>query len=186
LQTWTVKQLVRTVVLTASAVVVGLVSPGPSQAASPKVDVCHREGNGSFNLINIAYQAVQAHRAHGDALPGETVPGNPGYIFDDPYAQVARSACPCDFSLQGLAEVGIDGNPEQFPCLVTFHSQTYIKQGPNGFQAAGVDPLGASCERRGTDGQDVEFIGNLTTDQLEACLANILADATALGITTCN
>lgn len=57
-----------------------------------KVGVCHREGNGSFHLIRVASQAVQAHRAHGDALPGEDVPGAPGYRFDDACVQVPVAA----------------------------------------------------------------------------------------------
>ena len=55
--------------------------PG-AYAASVKVDVCHREGNGSFHLINISDNAVPAHRRHGDALPGEGVPTAPGNDFD--------------------------------------------------------------------------------------------------------
>lgn len=111
------RSMLPTLLLTASAVVVGLLHPGLSTAASPKVDVCHQEGNGSFQLITVAYQAVQAHLGHGDALPGEPVPGNPGARFDPTCAQVAASQCPCDFSLAGLAAVGIDGSAdEQLGC----------------------------------------------------------------------
>jgi hypothetical protein len=49
----------------------------------PKVDVCHREGNGSFHLINVSANAVPAHLAHGDALPGDMVPGMDGKKFDE-------------------------------------------------------------------------------------------------------
>jgi hypothetical protein len=102
--------------LTASAVVVCLLHPGLSNAASPKVDVCHREGDGSYHLITVAYQAVNAHLNHGDALPGDLVPGNPGARFDDTCAQVAASICPCDFSLAGLAAGGIDGSQDEELC----------------------------------------------------------------------
>lgn len=51
-------------------------------AAPPnKVTICHREGNGSYHLITINENAEDKHRAHGDAAPGERVPGQPWYIF---------------------------------------------------------------------------------------------------------
>lgn len=58
--------------------------PTPEEPPNPnsKVGVCHREGNGIFHLIRVASQAVRAHRAHGDALPSEDVPGRSGYRFD--------------------------------------------------------------------------------------------------------
>ncbi len=111
--------VLRKIGLTGCMVLIGWLSPGMGSAASPKVDVCHRALNGSFNLINVAYQAVQAHRAHGDALPGEAVPGMPGYKFDDTCQEVRASLCPCDFSLAGLAAVGIDGRQtETISCFV--------------------------------------------------------------------
>ena len=48
-----------------------------------KVDVCHTEGNGSFHLINVSSNALPAHIAHGDAQPGDGVPGDPTKEFDD-------------------------------------------------------------------------------------------------------
>lgn len=38
--------------------------------AGEKVDVCHITGDGSYRLINISENAVQAHLAHGDVAPG--------------------------------------------------------------------------------------------------------------------
>lgn len=50
---------------------------------APKVDVCHRTGDGEFHLINISSNALDAHLAHGDALAGGgVVPGMPTYEFD--------------------------------------------------------------------------------------------------------
>jgi hypothetical protein len=108
-----VQSMLHMLLLTASAVVVCLLQPGLSNAASPKVDVCHREGDGSYHLITVAYQAVNTHLNHGDALPSHPVPGDPGARFDDTCAQVAASLCPCDFSLAGLAAVGIDGSDDE-------------------------------------------------------------------------
>ena len=48
-----------------------------------KVDVCHREGNGEFHLINVSENALDAHMAHGDGVPGGSVPGMEGYEFDE-------------------------------------------------------------------------------------------------------
>ena len=47
----------------------------------PKVQLCHRTGNGSYHLIEISVSAEPAHRAHGDGKIGESVPGNAGKVF---------------------------------------------------------------------------------------------------------
>lgn len=47
-----------------------------------KSAVCHRTGAGNFTLIHVGDRSVQAHVGHGDALPGEEVPGALGYNFD--------------------------------------------------------------------------------------------------------
>ena len=44
----------------------------------PKVQLCHRTGNGSYHLIEVSINAEPAHRAHGDAKIGEPVPGMHG------------------------------------------------------------------------------------------------------------
>ena len=57
---------------------------GERVAPAPKVDVCHRTGDGEFHLINVSGNALDAHLAHGDALaePGP-VPGLPTFEFDE-------------------------------------------------------------------------------------------------------
>ena len=47
-----------------------------------KVDVDHRTGNGRYHMVNVSENAVPAHRAHGDALPGEPVPTDLSQVFD--------------------------------------------------------------------------------------------------------
>lgn len=47
----------------------------------PKVTLCHATGNGSYHLIDVSVSAEPAHRAHGDAKPGEAVPGQAGKTF---------------------------------------------------------------------------------------------------------
>src|SRR5687767_1305594 len=54
------------------------------------VNICHRTDRG-YHLINISRNAESAHRAHGDAAPGEGVPGDPSMRFDDACQQVVAS-----------------------------------------------------------------------------------------------
>ncbi len=54
---------------------------GASVENTQKVEICHRTGNGSYHLIDVSINAEPAHRAHGDARPGEAVPGDPGHRF---------------------------------------------------------------------------------------------------------
>src|SRR5262245_58732021 len=51
--------------------------------AIEKVHVCHVNGHGIFHLINVASSAVNAHLNHGDAFPGDPVPGNPDLILNE-------------------------------------------------------------------------------------------------------
>ncbi len=142
--------------------------PG-AHAASVKVDVCHSEGNGSFHLINISDKAVPAHRRHGDALPGEGVPGAPGTEFDEFCDQVLASTCPCDFSASGLAEVNIDG----------FGDEECTDFGPGAVRiitdtddAASADASGEEC-RRVSLGVLIDFFGGLPDDQIDDCLFDL-------------
>ena len=41
------------------------------EAKLPKVDICHVTGNGKYVFINVSGNALPAHLAHGDSLPGE-------------------------------------------------------------------------------------------------------------------
>jgi hypothetical protein len=53
----------------------------PGTVEGPKVQLCHRTGNGSYHLIEISVSAEPAHRAHGDGKIGEAVPGSTGKVF---------------------------------------------------------------------------------------------------------
>lgn len=53
----------------------------PDEDTGPKVQLCHRTGNGSYHLIEVSVSAEPAHRAHGDAKIGEPVPGQAGKTF---------------------------------------------------------------------------------------------------------
>ena len=54
----------------------------------PKVQVCHRIGNGTWNLITVGQPTLAAHKAHGDAEPGEAVPGSGDTQVFGPSCQV--------------------------------------------------------------------------------------------------
>jgi hypothetical protein len=101
-----------------------------------KVEVCHRRMDGSYNLITIGEPGFDAHVAHGDAAPGEPVPGMPGYRFDDTCLLVPAVAD--QSSLTGKANFGFvskykkgatapTGNTEfQFKTAdLNFHSSSY-------------------------------------------------------------
>ena len=53
----------------------------PGTEEGPKAQICHKTGNGSYHLIEISVNAVPAHRAHGDGMIGEAVPGAAGKVF---------------------------------------------------------------------------------------------------------
>jgi hypothetical protein len=53
----------------------------PSEDTGPKVQLCHRTGNGSYHQIEVSVNAEPAHRAHGDGKIGEPVPGQAGKVF---------------------------------------------------------------------------------------------------------
>jgi hypothetical protein len=48
-----------------------------------KVQLCHRTGNGSYHLIDIAAAAEPAHRGHGDGAIGDPVPADPTLRFNE-------------------------------------------------------------------------------------------------------
>lgn len=56
----------------------------PSAGGTPlKVDVCHVDDEGGVRLITISDRAFETHIEHGDAAPGDPVPGMIGYLFDE-------------------------------------------------------------------------------------------------------
>lgn len=55
--------------------------PTDDEGEGPKVQLCHRTGNGSYHLIEVSVSAEPAHRAHGDGKIGEAVPGSNGKVF---------------------------------------------------------------------------------------------------------
>ena len=55
--------------------------PGADTDSGPKVQLCHRTGNGRYQLIEVSTSAEPAHRAHGDGKIAEPVPGVPGKVF---------------------------------------------------------------------------------------------------------
>ena len=74
--------MTRRLLLSIAAALVLLPGPAGVMAAQERVEVCHVTGDGTHVLIEIADPAYDAHVAHGDARPGDPVPGIPAYRFD--------------------------------------------------------------------------------------------------------
>ena len=163
-----------------------------SQGATEKHDVCRNTGNGSYHLINISHKAVPAHRAQGSALPGESVPGNPGYVFDENCNQVLASTCPCDFSSVGMAEVGIDGSGPHTCSDVDNLKLTGILLNADGgspqpeaitleFHSTGV----RSCSRYNLSGTLIENYGSMTSTEFDDCYSDVTSIVVDLSIPGC-
>lgn len=60
----------------------GFISVSAKPAAEKKVDICHLEGNGSYHLVNVSTNAVQAHLDHGDGLLDNSVTRGDDIIFN--------------------------------------------------------------------------------------------------------
>lgn len=72
----------RIAVAITTTLVAALVVPGIAAAGQPKVPVCHRNDAGGFTRIEVAEPAYDSHIAHGDGGLHDSVPGQPGYVFD--------------------------------------------------------------------------------------------------------
>ena len=59
----------------------GVMAPGAAEARPDKVGICHEKGNGSYHLIDVSKEALQAHLRHGDSLPGQVFPDDPSLVF---------------------------------------------------------------------------------------------------------
>ncbi len=75
-----------------TVIILSLLVVGSAAAKSPnKVDICHNNGNGSYTLVKIKNDELQAHLAHGDAAPGAAVPGQAGKVLSAKCAVVSSS-----------------------------------------------------------------------------------------------
>lgn len=103
-----------------------------SAAPKAKVDICHLNGKGNYNLINVSENAKDAHLDHGDALPGSDVPGMEGYIFDD-YCSVVEAPNPyaksgCFVAGDPIFHVITDGtSPQLLGALTATYSDNECK-----------------------------------------------------------
>ena len=58
-------------------------------ARQPKVEVCHLDDEGAYELIEIAAPALDGHLGHGDGQVGDPVQGQDGFEFDEACQPVA-------------------------------------------------------------------------------------------------
>jgi hypothetical protein len=85
-------------------------------AGGTKVDVCPVDDDGDFHLIDISENAFEKHVDHGDASPGEGVPGMDGFEFDDdcvPFHTLPLALALCE-SYDGVLTV--DPPPDYWTC----------------------------------------------------------------------
>ena len=166
-------------------------------SASPvKAGLCHRDGSGSYRLIEISDNAVAAHLGHGDALPGAAVPGAPTMMFSSTCEIV--SICPCQFTLEALddltAQFGDLGTDYDF-LTTNVVTQLFSRSDVNdrfanrfvALQAPGPDwPQANVCVTRVHDPEFVILYSEeipVTPDQALACSADLATLAAALGVT---
>lgn len=102
----------------------------------PKVQECHKTGNGTFHLITISLNAQPAHVAHGDGAPGQAVPNMPGFIFGDnctpTVAPPPELPVGC-YTLNGQTDLFYSGPIDTLGNVTTFDSADGTCSGPDPF-----------------------------------------------------
>ena len=96
----------------AIASLVALTSATALAGGSSKVDLCHANGAGSYNIINVSSSAQAAHLAHGDALPGSWYEDLDGDGYGDPDSTASR--CPDAGTVDNALDCD-DGNSLTWP-----------------------------------------------------------------------
>lgn len=168
----------------------GLLSRGVVKAAQVKKDLCHRTGNGSYHMITIPEPAWQTHYNHGDAGPGEAVPGHVGSVFDDACNLVE---CPCTFTADVLTmDLTFDpddaclefnvGFPLEGAIVMTFDDLTF-----DAFSLT-FDEVGGDFSCIVLDSDQNIFEENSGLDEFEAaaCVNDIKATAQTLDLPACD
>lgn len=91
-------------------VAVALAGPqaGTVLAGQEKVDICHVNGNGTYNVISVAEPALDAHLEHGDLVVGEDVDEN-----CEPLSPAQAGCFPVVPYQEGTAYALLDGSPVQ-------------------------------------------------------------------------
>lgn len=164
-------------VATAIAVVGGVVQVIAAPPA-PKAQMCHVVGNGRSHMISISGNAESAHRAHGDARPGEPVPGDASLQFDAECKQVplrlapSQMACPCwsNYTEPQLLNLlaAVAGDPW---CIKT---ESMVSLSPDQGATELVYANAGVCILR-LNGQDVASIFSLTPAETNHCMAEAAA-----------
>lgn len=126
--------------LATGGLVAGL-GPVTAQAApAEKVQVCHYNpyvGEWQVNTVKDNGKALQAHLDHGDAQPGEPVPGMDGYTFDDTCTPIAD---PAPETIWAVAYIdNVDDGAAYDPAVDTLIVKVVDDNGgnPNGVPDAG-------------------------------------------------
>lgn len=161
-----------------------------------KTEVCHRtdDPENPYVLIEVADPALDAHIAHGDAGPGEAVPGMGGPVFDDA-CQLGAVTCPC------FAAADLDAFTLEYD-LTLFGEEVHgdwrstlllsaIQQGSTTGEFAGVTGIagsGFSCgliDRNFADESLTKIVQDpdISASEAEACRVLIYEEAADRGLT---
>lgn len=157
------------------------------QSLAIKEAVCHyQKGADSWKLLLIGSKAAEAHKNHGDVMPGSPVPEQEGYIFNGNCEPIV--VCPCWNGLAGLKD--IVQNQFTDPAI-SYGLYSY----PNGNVEAGIYDNGSQgpgdkdnfveASHNANSGNCQTFIGNrLTIDEFNfstEAANSCISDITQLG-----
>jgi hypothetical protein len=127
---------------------------------------------------------VKAHLNHGDGLPGDPIPGNPGSVFDETCNAVQASSCPCDFTSTTLSAAGIDGTQEDgcFDNLPGEGTGIGVYE-TDGSALAIFNEDDGFCQLG--EGGSGGFADILSQEEYDGCEAQLLDHAEAVGLPEC-
>ena len=93
----------------------GLASSALLYAGHHKVDVCHVDEYGTYQMVSIAESALPAHVGHGDSFPGDIVPGSGGQLsLADDCTLIPGCPCLVDLPADWMPLFGISGTIIEF------------------------------------------------------------------------
>lgn len=163
-------------IVVACAVVFGLLGVSGVEAHDPKNDFCHFEHN-EWNLISLPESGIEGHleMGHDDGFPGGETRQS-GTRLDEECVELVVQ-CPCDFSVYGLQQVGIDGTGDE-TCFVSQDSTvvSVTDNGAGGLAQALPSGILRICYRT-LPGITFDSHIDLSEVELDVCRNDLLTNA---------
>ncbi len=157
----------------AFAVVFTFASVSGVEATDHITDFCHFHNNG-WNLVSLPEPAIERHlENHDDSFPGGQT-SQSGTRLDEECVEVVV-VCPCDFSVEGLEEVGIDGIGME-TCLADSTVVSVTDNGTGGVAQALPSGNLRICNRA-LPGSTFESEIFLSEEELDVCRNDLLTNA---------